>query len=50
MSETLDVPVVVIFQSEIDNRNRPYKNEFHMVISDEFSEEILGYPMMDLTL
>ena len=52
MSETLDVPVGLSY-FEVRNwiiENRPYKNEFHMVISDEFSEEIIGYPMMDLAL
>lgn len=52
MSETLDVPVGLSY-FEVRNwiiENRPFKNEFHMVINDEFSEEVIGYPMLDLAL
>ena len=52
MSKTLDVPFG-LSSYEVRNwiiENRPYKNEFHMVINDEFSQEIIGYPMLDLAL
>lgn len=50
MTETLDVPVGLTFyevRSWIE-KNRPYKDEFHMVINDEYAIEIIGYPMLDL--
>lgn len=50
MTETLDVPVGLTFyelRSWIEKK-RPYKDEFHMVINNDYANEIIGYPMLDL--
>lgn len=49
MEEEIEVPKGLSFYEvrQWIEENRPYKNEFIMAITDEFSTDIIGYPMLD---
>lgn len=48
MTETFEVPSVNVYDlREWIESNRPYKDEFIMVINEEASTDIIGFPMMD---